>query len=116
MTAPALSRRTVMKGAAATSVALFPSLAMANQPEIHEVEISAFAFHPKVVRVRIGDTIRWTNRDLAPHTATADAFGWDTELLEQNETGDIRVTEGMETSYFCAFHPHMTGRIEVVSG
>ena len=105
-----------MKGAAATSVALVPSLTSADAPEVHEVEISSFAFHPEVVRVRIGDTIRWTNRDLAPHTATADEFGWDTEALEQNEANDILVTDGMETSYFCVFHPHMKGRIEIVSG
>ncbi|MBF9049803.1 copper-binding protein [Roseobacter sp. HKCCD9010] len=115
MTSPVLSRRAILKGAAAIPVALIPSLTSADQPEIYEIEISSFAFQPEVVRVRIGDTIRWINRDLAPHTATADEFSWNTETLEQNEAGDILVTEGMETSYFCVFHPHMKGRIEIVT-
>lgn len=113
---PEFSRREAMKRAAATVAALIPNRILAEQPEVHEVEISSFAFDPEVVRVRIGDTIRWTNRDLAPHTATADEFGWDTEALEQNEAGDILVTEGMEISYFCVFHPHMKGSIEIVTG
>ncbi|NRB05897.1 MAG: copper-binding protein [Rhodobacteraceae bacterium] len=105
-----------MKGAAAASVALVPSLSPANQPKVHDVEIRSFAFHPEVIRVHIGDTIRWTNRDIAPPTATADEFGWDTESLDKNEAGEIPVRAGMEVSYFCVFHPHMKGGIEIISG
>lgn len=111
-----LSRRSVMIGAAASVAAPTSRQSLAERRDNHEVEIRSFKFDPEIVQVRIGDTIRWTNRDLAPHTATAVEFGWDTQALEQNETGEVLVTEGMETSYFCMFHPHMKGRIEIVSG
>ena len=109
-----LSRRAVLGGATALTVAppLRPSFA--TTPKVHRVAIKAFAFDPAVVQVRLGDVIEWHNHDLAPHTATANAFGWDTGALDQNEAGAITVTEGMELAYFCAFHPHMKGQIELV--
>jgi len=109
-----VSRRDVMVGAAAFAAVLAP-VASAAEAKVHEVEIKSFEFDPAHIQVRLGDTIRWTNRDLAPHTATADEFGWDTEELARGESGEIVVAMGMETSYFCVFHPHMTGTIEVIS-
>ncbi len=110
------SRRTVMVGAVAT--AAVPTLsrknAQAAEPVVHNVRIKAFAFAPDHIEVSIGDTIRWTNEDLAPHTATADEFGWDTEEIMANASAEIVVTEGMETTYFCAFHPNMKGAIEIL--
>ncbi len=41
--------------------------------------------------------MRWTNFDIAPHTASA----------------EITVTDDMETTYFCVFHPHMKRTIEI---
>ena len=109
-----LSRRNVMAGAAASAVVLTTTSLQASGATIHDIAIRAFSFDPPFVQARVGDRIRWTNHDLAPHTATADEFGWDTEEISQGATGEITVSEDMETSYFCAFHPHMTGRIEIV--
>lgn len=108
------TRRGVIVGAAAVAAAPIPQLLMAETPVVHEVEIRSFEYLPAVVQVRIGDTIRWTNKDIAPHTATADEFGWETETLERNDTASIEVVEAMELSYFCAFHPHMKGQIEII--
>ena len=52
--------------------------------------------------------------DLAPHTATAMEFGWDTNELTKDQSAEITVTNEMETDYFCVFHPHMKGSIEIV--
>lgn len=110
-----LSRRSVLIGAAAGVAALVPNQSFANSPNVHTVAIRSLKFKPRVVQARIGDTIRWTNSDVAPHTATADEFGWDTGEIAKGQSGEITVTEGMETSYFCAFHPHMKGEIEIIS-
>lgn len=110
----ALSRRNLIGGAAASAVALTTTSLRATAPTIHDVAITTFRFEPATVRVHVGDTIRWTNHDLAPHTATADAFGWDTAEIVNGATGEIAVTADMETSYFCAFHPHMKGAIEIL--
>ncbi len=109
-----LTRRSVMVGAAAMAAAPISQPLQANTPQHHEVEIRSFVFNPAVIQARIGDTIRWTNKDIAPHTATADEYGWDTDILERNETAEVEVTAGMELSYFCVFHPHMKGKVEIV--
>lgn len=112
----AYSRRGVMVGAVASAAALNlrQTLARAAEHVVHDVRIKAFAFTPELLKVSVGDTIRWTNEDLAPHTATADEFGWDTGEIVNGASSEIEVTEGMEANYFCAFHPHMKGRIEIL--
>ncbi|MEP2474960.1 cupredoxin domain-containing protein [Roseobacter sp.] len=111
-----LTRRRVLVGAVASATAL---AALNTRPAIadstvHEVRIKSFTFEPTTIQAKIGDTIRWTNEDLAPHTATADELGWDTEELVKGASGAVVVTDGMETSYFCIFHPHMKGSIEIL--
>ena len=109
-----LSRRNVIGGAAASAVVLSTTPLRAADPVVHEVAIMSFTFEPAQLQVYVGDTICWINYDVAPHTATADEFGWDTEEIVKGEIGEITVTEDMESSYFCAFHPHMKGSIEIL--
>ncbi|MDA4848161.1 plastocyanin/azurin family copper-binding protein [Hoeflea poritis] len=108
-----VSRRTVVLGAAASAVVPALQTLSAQPKRTHDIAIKAFRFEPEHMRVRIGDTIRWTNHDLAPHTATSDRSDWGTETLAQGQSGEIVVTEGMQTGYFCAFHPHMKGAFEI---
>ena len=110
-----ISRRNVMVGAvaSATVLALEGSQAVAAGRVVHDVKIKAFKFAPDHLDVSVGDIIRWTNEDLAPHTATADEFGWDTEKIASGASAEVTVTEDMETTYFCAFHPHMKGTLEI---
>ena len=111
-----VTRRRAITGVVASAAAL--SIASkthaVGQPTIHEVRIQAFIFVPDYLQVKLGDVIKWTNEDLAPHTATADEFGWDTEKLAKGASGETTVTAGIETTYFCAFHPHMKGSFEIV--
>lgn len=108
------TRRYVMVGAAAMVAVSISRPLHANTSKHHEVKIRSFAYDPAVIQVRVGDTIRWTNKDIAPHTATADGFGWDTGTLERNQTAEVEVTASMELSYFCVFHPHMKGKVVIV--
>jgi plastocyanin len=112
-----LTRRGVLVGAAASAVALVTrsEFAVATAVTIHDVAIKGFAFEPQEITVRPGDLIRWTNTDLVVHTATAKALGWDTGEIASGETAEVRVTAEIERSYFCAFHPHMTGTIRIRS-
>ncbi|WP_300030320.1 cupredoxin domain-containing protein [uncultured Roseobacter sp.] len=109
------SRRNVLVGAvvSATALAFTRKGAHAQEPGIHVVQITKFAFVPDRLEVSVGDTIRWTNQDLAPHTATAGGFGWDSSEIVNGSSAEIVVTEGMETSYFCVFHPHMRATLEI---
>lgn len=111
-----ITRRGAILGAvaSATALTLAATTRAADQPAVHEIRIRSFRFEPGHIQVRVGDVIRWTNEDLAPHTATAHGFGWETEEMTQDGSADIVVSEHMETGYFCAFHPHMQGSFEIL--
>ncbi len=110
-----VNRRKALLGVAASAAAVpFASSPLAaGQPIIHIVQIERFEFSPQIIHVKLGDVIRWTNNDLAPHTATADKLGWDTGELAKGTSAQVTVSQAMETTYFCAFHPHMKGAIEI---
>lgn len=109
-----VSRRTVLGGAVASAAVLSLGARANESPKVHEITIKRFTYDPARIQVRVGDTIRWTNLDIAPHTASANDLSWDTKELKRNESGEIVVKDGMELAYFCVFHPHMKGEIVVV--
>lgn len=77
------------------------------------VDIRDFAFSPRTVEIRVGDTVRWTNRDSVAHTATARNGSFDTGLLAEGETGSVRFTAAGRYGYVCTPHPGMTGTVVV---
>jgi plastocyanin len=80
---------------------------------IAEIMIVEFAFEPAELRIATGTTVRWTNRDSVPHTATADDGSFDTGTLDPGlSAGATFAMPGM-FAYACAFHPTMTGTITV---
>ena len=85
------------------------------QAVTHNVEIQDFSFIPEIIEARIGDRISWTNRDIAPHTATADNESWDTGTLEKDQQATITVYKDMVLTYFCRHHPSMTANIKLKS-
>lgn len=110
-----ITRRTFGRGMGA-------SLTLAGLPDVlaahdgtHEVavEISRFKFKPSDVEIHAGDSVIWSNRDIAPHTATAEGGGWDTGSLGKGDQARIAFDEPGEYPYICAFHPHMKGRVVV---
>jgi len=101
------------------AAALF-SLAAACAPstgeaETHIVEISGMAFTPAALDVAVGDTVTWINRDVVPHTATAENGAWDSGSLGQGEEWSLVVETAGSVDYRCAFHPQMTGVVDAGS-
>ncbi|WP_306116627.1 MULTISPECIES: hypothetical protein [unclassified Roseovarius] len=107
-------RRVLRLGAAA---AMVPALALpaGAQSRLHQIAIHGFLFGPDRLMVRVGDKVRFTNHDLAPHTATATDGSWDTGTLEQGQHADLMVTDAWGGDYFCAHHPAMTARLEIMA-
>ena len=102
--------------AALGAAVLFPDLGKAtNVVNQHTVEIRNFEYAPKELMVKEGDSITWINRDIAPHTATADDDSWDTKELALGESMTIPITKGMVSDYFCVFHPHMKAHFTIIS-
>ena len=82
-------------------------------PRQHVVEIQAFSFQPQRTVVSPGDTIVWINRDIVPHTVTANGGTWESQILEEGQSAKVVVEDTGIYSYFCKFHPHMTGELAI---
>ena len=79
------------------------------------VEIRDFDFFPRDLTVRAGAEVTWTNRDDAPHTATA-GDDWDTGTLAKDESATIRFDTPGAFDYICTIHPTMKGVLRVEAG
>ncbi len=104
-------------GLAATSAPV--SIFVTNQAINTGVAITNFAFSPQVITVTAGSTITWTNRDLAPHTATGVLTNVEPVcgplLMSNNQTCTNRFMTPGVYPYFCAVHPFMLGTVVVAS-
>jgi plastocyanin len=79
-----------------------------------KVTISDFKFAPPAVTLKRGGTITFTNRDTAPHTATADdGPSFDTGTLKQGQTKTVTFPTSGTFAYHCAFHAFMKATVVV---
>jgi len=92
------------------SVPAFVSHA-APRSQKHVVEVEEFRFQPEDTIVATGDTIVWINRDLVPHSVTAEGGTWPTHTLEEGQSWEMVVTDRGTFPYFCRYHPEMTGLV-----
>jgi plastocyanin len=85
----------------------------AAAPARHVVEIRQFEFRPDTLRVAVGDTVVWINRDIVGHTATDSAGAWDSGELPKDGRWAYVPRAAGEWVYLCALHPSMKGRLIV---
>lgn len=86
--------------------------------------LSDKAFSPNNMKVKVGNTIVWTNDDSTIHTVTSGSPNTPdagqvfdsglTSLISPSKTFSHKFTSPGEFSYFCRLHPTMIGEIEVV--
>jgi plastocyanin len=77
------------------------------------VRIASFAFTPDAVTVSPGQTIIWTNNDRVPHTVTSVEKLWDSLAIAPGQSFSVTLDRAGTYAYYCAIHPHMTGKIIV---
>lgn len=79
----------------------------------HQVEISGFAFIPKQLRVNVGDTITWTNKDIVPHDIIDST---DQKTISPDLATGEAFTFVVKNSmlYECGLHPSMKGKISII--
>ena len=81
------------------------------------VAIEDFKFMPERIEVKAGTTVTWTNRDSAPHTATAadDAQRelLDTKVIKQDKSASVTFKKPGTYSYICDLHPFMKATVTV---
>lgn len=104
---PEMEGEVVVRGQA-TPVATLATPMAANAVVVKIVD---FAVDPASVKIPAGTTVTWTNNGASPHTVNGD--GLDSGTLMAGATYSFTFTTPGTVSYACAFHPQMTGTIEV---
>lgn len=91
--------------------------APAGGKQVNETIVD-FKFKPASVTVPVGSSVTWTNKDAAPHTATAKPGApamFDTGRLGKGQSKKVEFEKAGTYTYFCEFHPFMTAKL-VVTG
>jgi plastocyanin len=79
------------------------------------VHISNFTFGPKMVTVKVGQTVTWTNDDDIPHTVVATDKSFRSKVLDTGQSFSFTFTKSGQVAYFCSLHPMMTGKVTVAA-
>jgi plastocyanin len=97
--------------AVAAAILLHLGTAPAQAEEL-KVTIDNFTFSPAELKVKVGDTVTWTNHDDIPHTLVS-AGKFRSKAMDTDNTFSFTFTNAGDYKYFCSLHPHMTGMIKV---
>jgi len=79
----------------------------------HTVVMEGVAFVPATLTVKRGDTVVWVNKDMFPHTATAQDRSFDSKDIAPNKTWKHVAAKAGTFSYLCTLHPTMKGSLIV---
>jgi plastocyanin len=83
------------------------------RPATRQVIIHEMRFEPAELTVTAGDTVEWVNRDLVPHTATAQSREWDSGNIVADASWRTVVPTRGAYPYVCLFHPGMRAQLIV---
>ena len=61
---------------------------------------------------RVGDTIRWVNKDVFAHTATARNGDFDV-MLPAGKAATLVLKKAGTIEYYCRFHPNMKATLTI---
>ena len=79
------------------------------------VSIANFAFVPDTIRIKVGQTVVWTNKDTAPHTATSLNSAFGSSNLNNNQTFEFKFNSTGTFPYHCTVHPMMATAYVIVT-
>jgi plastocyanin len=84
----------------------------APAPKVHVIEMRNMAFGAAPSGLKAGDVIEWVNADIFRHTATARDKSFDVDLAPKKRARTVLKKAGA-VSFYCRFHPGMTGQLQV---
>lgn len=97
--------------------------AFARQPEtaaahsagqvIHTAIIKNFEYQPRILTVKLGDTVEWKNEDIFAHTVTAVNKSFDSGSINPGGSWKFVARKTGSFNYFCTFHPNMKAELVV---
>jgi plastocyanin len=83
------------------------------QAKDYVISMQITGFEPAALTVKSGDRITWVNKDLFPHTATADDKAFDSKSIAPAASWTYTARGPGTHAYICVFHPTMKASITV---
>ena len=80
-----------------------------------DVKMVGVQFVPAKLTVKVGDTVRWTNEDIVPHSVTKDpknAAGL-SGVVNPGQSWERKMKKPGLFRYACGLHPTMKAEIQV---
>jgi len=92
-----------------------PAVTASDQPSgaNEEVKIDNFSFGPETIKVSVGTTVTWINRDDIPHTVVSTDGVFKSKVRDTDEKFSYTFTKAGTYPYYCSVHPKMTGKVVV---
>ena len=78
-----------------------------------QVKIANFTFDPPILTVKVGATVIWINADDIPHVVSEKDGKFRSSALDTDDKFSHTFSAAGTVEYFCAIHPHMTGKIVI---
>lgn len=88
----------------------------ANAVASTKVDIKDYMFTPMAIKVKVGDTVTWTNQDGVRHNVVADKPSADAPngpLIAKGETYSFTFKKAGTYTIHCMPHPYMHGTVIV---
>ena len=88
--------------------------AASSQHPTRTVVIQNFRFKPGQITIKRGTRVRWINKEMHPHTATANKKGsFDSGRLGKGQRYSHVFKTAGKKAYHCKIHPFMRGSVAV---
>ena len=85
----------------------------ADAPAAARIVAKDFKFSPAPLKVHVGDTVTWINKDEEPHTAVSDTGVFRSGAMDTNESFSFKFVAAGTYRFACSIHPSMTGVVIV---
>lgn len=76
------------------------------------VEIAGFAFAPTPVKIKAGESVKFTNKDSVAHSITIGTFKSD-DNINGGQDKVVKFETAGTIKYICQYHPSMKATVEV---
>jgi plastocyanin len=77
------------------------------------VTIDNFTFSPAELKIPLGTTVTWVNRDDIPHTVVDTEKKFRSKALDTDDSYSFTFTTAGTFDYFCSLHSKMVGKVIV---
>lgn len=88
-------------------------LAGADKPARHAVAIDNGSFSPASVRIKVGDSVVWTNRDDHDHSVQSGDGSFHSGNIRPGKSFSLTFAKPGTYNYGCQYHPRERGTLVV---